>query len=123
MKIDHLSYKVEWIKGADNKEADALSRAPSSQATAEDKIDEPHDELLAVVNNLVAGQIPEVNAVFREKYDQFMDENFDIFYPTVIIADIENKDFGEDILVVVVYATPNPTLFRFHFESKIFNLL
>ena len=81
MKIDHLSYKVEWIKGADNKEADALSRAPSSRATAEDEIDEPHDELLAVVNNLVADPIPEVNAVFGEKYDQFIDENFDISEP------------------------------------------
>ena len=36
-------------------------------------------------------------------------------YPTLIIADIENEDFGEDILVAVVYATPNPTLSRFHF--------
>ena len=30
MKMDHLSYKVEWIKGANNNEANALSRAPSS---------------------------------------------------------------------------------------------
>ena len=42
MKIDHLSYSVEWIKGCDNKEADALSRAPSSRATVDDEIDEPH---------------------------------------------------------------------------------
>ena len=43
MKIDHLTYQVEWIKGAHNKEADALSRATSSWPTAEDEIDEPHD--------------------------------------------------------------------------------
>ena len=41
-------------------------------------------------------------------------------YPTVIIANSKNEDFEEDILVVVVYATPNPTLFMFfkdHFAS------
>ena len=81
MKINHLLYKVEWIKGADNKEADALSRAPSSRATAEDEIDEPHDELLTVVNNLVTDPIPKVNAVFGEKYDQFIHEHFDISEP------------------------------------------
>jgi len=33
----------------------------------------------------------------------------------VIIANSKNEDFEEDILVVVVYATPNPTLFMFFF--------
>ena len=39
MKIDHLSYCVKWIKGADNKEADTLSRAPSSQPADKDELD------------------------------------------------------------------------------------
>ena len=81
MKINHLSYMVQWIKGADNKEADLLSRAPSSRATAEDKIDKPHDELPAVRNNPVAEPIPEVNPVSGEKYDQFIHEHFDISEP------------------------------------------
>jgi hypothetical protein len=75
MKIDHLSYSVEWIKGSDNREADALSRAPSSRATIEDEIDEPHDELQLVLHNLFVDQTPlEVNTVFGEKYDRYIDE-------------------------------------------------
>ena len=76
MKIDHLTYQVEWIKGADNKEADALSRAPSSRPTAEDEIDEPHDfETNFIAAQLVVDPALEVNAVFSEKYDQMIDES------------------------------------------------
>ena len=42
MKIDHLNYKVEYIKGSENFEADALSRAPRSYATADDTFEEEH---------------------------------------------------------------------------------
>ena len=52
MKIDHLSYQVEWIKGSDNKEADAFSWAPSSWPTLDDEIVEPHDEVGCIVNHL-----------------------------------------------------------------------
>ena len=40
-------------------------------------------------------------------------------YPTVIIANSKNEDFEEDILVVVVYATPNPTLFMFFLRTTL----
>ena len=77
MKIDHLSYSVEWIKGCDNKEADALSRAPSSRATVDDEIDEPHDELQIVCNHLFGdSEQMECNAVFGEKYDRYIDEEY-----------------------------------------------
>ena len=77
MKIDHLSYQVEWIKGADNKEADALSRAPSSRPTDDDELDEPHDELAGIINHIAIDPKPvaEVNAVFGDdKNDSFIDE-------------------------------------------------
>ena len=77
MKIDHLSYQVEWIKGSDNKEADALSRAPSSRPTDEDEIDEPHDnEAMAVINSLFMDPSVkmEVNSVFGVKNDACLDE-------------------------------------------------
>ncbi len=84
MKIDHLSYSVEWIKGADNKEADALSRAPSSRAMPDDELDEPHDEVIAVAAFLLVDpgtKTPmtinnaEVNAVFgSDHYDQAIDD-------------------------------------------------
>ena len=80
MKIDHLSYRVEWIKGADNKEADALSRAPSSRPTDEDELDEPHDELTGIINCIIvdptAKPVGEINAVFGDdKNDGIIDEN------------------------------------------------
>jgi hypothetical protein len=40
MKIDHLQFVIQWVKGKDNVEADALSRAPHAEATLEDEIDE-----------------------------------------------------------------------------------
>ena len=40
MKVDHLQFSVQWVRGKDNVEADALSRAPCAKATHEDEIDE-----------------------------------------------------------------------------------
>ena len=46
MKIDHLQFNIEWVKGKDNIEADALSRAPFKRATKSDEIDETEEENL-----------------------------------------------------------------------------
>ena len=40
MKIDDLQFRIEWISGKLNVEADALSRAPHANATEEDEVDE-----------------------------------------------------------------------------------
>jgi hypothetical protein len=40
MKVDHLTFETVWIKGKDNVKADALSRHPCAQASAEDELDE-----------------------------------------------------------------------------------
>ena len=40
MKIDHLSFNIEWVKGKENIEADSLSRGPCAAATKEDELDE-----------------------------------------------------------------------------------
>ena len=40
MKVMHLQYRVKWVKGADNVEADSLSRAPHAQAKSSDLLDE-----------------------------------------------------------------------------------
>ena len=43
MKLDHLTFRLEWISGKLNVESDALSRAPVAKATKEDQIDEFED--------------------------------------------------------------------------------
>ncbi len=40
MKVMHLQYSVKWVKGADNVEADSLSRAPHAKAKLSDVLDE-----------------------------------------------------------------------------------
>jgi len=40
MKLDHLQFRVKWVKGKDNVEADSLSRAPCSRAKSDDELDE-----------------------------------------------------------------------------------
>jgi hypothetical protein len=44
MKIDHLQFNITWIKGKDNCEADALSRAPFRKPSKSDKIDKHENE-------------------------------------------------------------------------------
>ena len=74
MKIDHLTYAVEWIKGSENKEADALSRAPSSRPTIEDEIDEPHDLQAHFVAASISLSFEANSTVFGEKNDSEIDE-------------------------------------------------
>ena len=75
MKIDHLTYAVEWIKEANNKEADALSRPPSSRPMPDDELDEPHDELHLIAAYLAIDPKAEINAVFgNDNNDQVIDE-------------------------------------------------
>jgi len=110
MKIDHLSYDVEWIKGADNKEADALSRAPSSRATTEDELDEPHDEAIAITaylsydsDGLSGSGQGEVNAVFgSDHYDAAIDDaiqttetNSDLIVKQVLAAGNEDEIYKQ----------------------------
>ena len=40
MKIMHLQYRIKWVKGTDNVEADSLSRAPHAKAKSSDLLDE-----------------------------------------------------------------------------------
>jgi hypothetical protein len=40
MKVDHLTFKTNWIKGANNVEANSLSRNPCAQAKPVDELDE-----------------------------------------------------------------------------------
>jgi len=74
MKVDHLSYEVTWVKGQDNVEADALSRAPASRPRPEDEIDEPQANTVAL-SILMEPKTPNVNHVFgAPHYDQAIDE-------------------------------------------------
>jgi transposase InsO family protein len=45
MKIDHLQFNITWIKGKDNSEADALSRAPFRNPSKSDQIDEHENDI------------------------------------------------------------------------------
>ena len=70
MKIDHLTYDCEWIKGTENKEADALSRSPCSRPDPEDELDEPTEIFWIAANVLEV----EVNNVFgSQHYDEAID--------------------------------------------------
>jgi hypothetical protein len=40
MKVMHLQYRVKWVKGTENVEADSLSRAPHAKAKSSDLLDE-----------------------------------------------------------------------------------
>ncbi len=74
MKINHLSFEVEWVPGKKNKEADALSRVLIHQATEEDEIDEI-DKNLESVNS--------INADFEEEFDEFNKEVSDLLIKEV----------------------------------------
>jgi hypothetical protein len=53
MKLDHLTFTTKWVKGADNSEADCLSRNPCSQPTEEDELDKEINVAAANMLNLV----------------------------------------------------------------------
>ena len=86
MKIDQLSYRIQWIKCADTKEADALSRAPSSQLTDSDELDKPQDELTGIINCIIidpaAKPVREINAIFGD------DKNDSIIHEKIVKTDI-----------------------------------
>ena len=84
MKIDHLTYDCEWIKGTENKEADALSRSPCSRPEPEDELDEPTEIFMIAANIMEL----EVNAVFGSQH-----------YDEAIDSAIEQVDPNSDLLL------------------------
>ena len=40
MKVEHLTFKIVWVKGVDNVKADALSRHPCANTQDDDELDE-----------------------------------------------------------------------------------
>jgi len=56
MKIDHLQYTIKWIKGKDNIEADALSRAPVRKAHPDEEMDEVDDAQASAIISAITNQ-------------------------------------------------------------------
>jgi hypothetical protein len=61
MKVDHLTFKAVWIKGTNNKEADALSRNPCSKAEPEDELDEVFNATEILMITLIMNETSATN--------------------------------------------------------------
>jgi hypothetical protein len=87
MKIDHLQYKVTWIPGKDNHEADALSRAPVRQAQPEDEIDEEDFYKCLTVNAV------EEALDIQDLEDEFGQTQVDLHLEEIRRAAEEDEDY------------------------------
>ena len=96
MKVNHLSYDVIWVKGQDNVEADALSRAPASRPQPEDEVDEPQANAI-VLSIFMEPKSPSVNHVFgAPHYDEAIDAAIDEDTPDPMIKKLlEEADKDE----------------------------
>ncbi len=77
MKVDHLTFKTKWIKGADNVEADSLSRNPCAQAKPVDELDELNNIHVAHLSICCFENIVQINQTTTPIRDQRLQEVMD----------------------------------------------
>ena len=74
MKLDHLTFRTKWIKGADNEEADSLSRNPCAKAKPSDELDELNNVYVATLAVCGLEDITEINEATMPIRDQRLQE-------------------------------------------------